>query len=50
MKIITNYLFPPIPDRNFDWHATIEGREEKGINGFGATEQEAIEDLKEQLN
>lgn len=47
MKIVTNYIYPPIPMRCFDWHATIEGREEEGINGFGKTEQEAIEDLKQ---
>ena len=50
MKIITTYLFPPIPLRNFDWHATIEGHEGEGLHAFGRTEQEAIENLKEQLD
>lgn len=45
-KIITSHVFPPIPQRCFDWSAHIDGREE-GPYGFGRTEQEAIRDLKE---
>ena len=49
MKIITEYIYPPIPYRGNDWVAYYEGNEEEGISGWGATEQEAIEDLKQQF-
>ena len=45
-KIITNYIFPPIPLRQFDWIAYYDG-EEEGHVGFGRTEAEAIADLQE---
>jgi hypothetical protein len=52
MKIKTNYDFPPIPDRRFDWSAidedTYDGAEDsdnRHMIGYGATEQQAIEDL-----
>ena len=48
-KIITSFLYPPIPIRNHDWVAYLEGEEESGPYGYGKTEEEAIEDLKEQL-
>jgi hypothetical protein len=48
--IRTNYDWPPIPTKVFDWSAWIDGREEDGPCGHGATEAEAIADLKEQLN
>jgi len=44
-KIIVHYEHPPIPWRNFDWVAFRDGREEEGNYGYGATEQEAIQDL-----
>jgi hypothetical protein len=46
-KIITVNEYPPIPDRSCDWLAHYEGEEEKGDYGWGRTEQEAINDLKE---
>ena len=49
MKIITKYDPPPIPDRNYDWSACHEGASEDDPVGFGKTEQEAIEDLKIEL-
>jgi hypothetical protein len=49
MKIITTYECKPIPVRNFDWVAYEDGKEEDGIYGYGATEVEAIEELKELL-
>lgn len=49
MKIITEHLNPPIPIRNYDWCATLEGYEPGGPSGHGATEQEAIDDLTNQL-
>lgn len=50
MKIRTNYVYPPIPMRTFDWSAVDDDTYEPGCPiGWGATEQEAIDDLKEQL-
>jgi hypothetical protein len=46
-KIVTSFVYPPIPTRNSDWCAYIDGTEESGRYGWGATEQEAIEDLME---
>lgn len=60
----TNFDYPPIPSRNFDWSAidgntydaSYEGEDENGHHwrcspsGHGATEQEAINDLLEQLS
>ncbi len=45
-KIITSYIFPPIPYRGNDWVAYYDGDEEEGQRGWGATEKEAIDDLK----
>jgi len=45
----TTYVHPPIPIRTSDWCACVEGDEEDGPYGWGATEDEAIEDLKEKL-
>ena len=50
MKIITKYEFPPIPDRSMDWSAIDDDTYEGGKPvGRGATEQEAIDDLLEQV-
>ena len=51
MKIRTEYVYPPIPIRQFDWSAvdddTYDG---PGCPiGTGATEQEAIDDLLRQI-
>ncbi len=48
-KIQTRHIFPPIPIRNFDWSATFGNYEPGQPIGHGATEQEAIEDLKAQV-
>ena len=47
MCIVTRYNPPPIPPREFDLCAYIDGCEEEGAFGFGATEQEAVSDLLE---
>lgn len=51
MNIRTVNAFPPIPIRDFDWHAydadTYDG--EGCPVGYGRTEAEAIANLKEQL-
>jgi hypothetical protein len=53
MRIKTNYCYPPIPDRRFDWSAydqdTYDGAPDSGNRhqvGYGRTEQEAISNLK----
>ena len=42
-KIVTEFVYPPIPLRQFDWAAHYDDPE--GHVGYGATEQEAIDDL-----
>ena len=44
--IVTSHPYPPIPLRSMDWQACFDGEEEDGPYGYGATETEAIEDLK----
>lgn len=46
--IETSYVFPPIPTRECDWAAWVEGQEE-WLTGRGPTEQAAIADLVEQI-
>ncbi len=48
-KIQTSPIFPPIHIRSLDWCATFDNYEPGCPIGHGATEQEAIEDLKEQV-
>lgn len=47
MNIKTKYWAKPIPGRDHDWEAWDDDRAEAGPVGFGASEQEAIDDLKE---
>lgn len=50
MRILTDFVYPPIPIRKFDWSA-IDGDTYDGEGcpvGYGATEQEAIDDLLSQ--
>ena len=49
-KIITMFTEPPIPKRDWDWQATEEGFDMGDPVGFGKTEQEAIDDLIDQLD
>jgi hypothetical protein len=54
MKIRTEFVYPPIPIRAFDWSAvdddTYDGAEDSHCPiGYGATEEEAVEDLKRQI-
>lgn len=44
-SIITEHVFPPIPDRRWDWQARRESYEGGDPLGRGATEAAAIEDL-----
>ena len=59
MKIITNFVHPPIPIRNFDWEAYVDGSidvcqdpecgcRRKVKVGRGPTEAAAVQDLMEQ--
>lgn len=43
--IITNFVYPPIPDRQFDYSAVRYGYEPGCPIGWGRTEEEAIADL-----
>ena len=45
MKIITEHVYPPIPDRRFDWAATLDGYEPGDPHGEGPTENAAVADL-----
>ena len=53
--IRTNHEYPPIPIRTCDWSAVLDdydGAPDAGPHqyvGFGATEDEAVRDLIEQL-
>lgn len=47
MKIITIYVYPPIPIRTHDWSAHYDGHEEEGPIGYGETESEALAELLE---
>lgn len=49
MKIHVDYVHPPIPIRDRDWCATVDGYEPGDPIGWGATEQDAIADLMDQL-
>jgi hypothetical protein len=49
-EIKTHFVYPPIPLRCYDWCAYVEGYEPGNTIGYGRTEAEAIEDLKNQLN
>lgn len=55
VKIITTHIYPPIPFRGCDWEAHLDGDEPtddgqwSGPRGFGATESEAIANLKDEM-
>lgn len=48
--IVTENICPPIPIRDYDWRAFVDGQEEEGPYGYGATEAEAIKELKAELD
>lgn len=45
LSIITAYVHPPIPPREFDWCAHRDGSEESGPYGWGLTREEAVMEL-----
>jgi hypothetical protein len=47
-KIITSRINPPIPTSKYDWEAVFDDYEEGDFIGWGATEQDAIDDLLNQ--
>lgn len=53
-KIVTDLVYPPIPDRRFDWSAVTEDYDAADDChppiGRGRTEAEAVADLLEQLD
>lgn len=49
MTITTHYWMKPIPMRQFDWEAISSNYDPGDPIGYGATEQEAIADLLEQM-
>jgi hypothetical protein len=52
MRIVTHYNPPAVPFRDHDWSAYDDatyGGDEGDPLGYGATEQEAIDDLKTQM-
>ena len=49
-RIVTDYWEKPIPSTAFDWCAVEDGYEPGCPQGFGATEQAAIDNLVEQLD
>lgn len=42
----TEFIYPPIPLRCFDW---IAYHDPEGVSGYGETEEAALEDLRSQL-
>jgi hypothetical protein len=48
-KIRTEFVYPPIPIRTFDWSAVTDDYEPGQPIGYGTTEQEAVSDLLDQL-
>ena len=46
-KISTQFVNPPIPHRGHDWSANHDDYEPGGLIGYGETEDEAIQSLKD---
>ena len=46
--IKTQFIYPPIPIRQYDWEAIREDYDEGDFIGHGETEREAINDLLRQ--
>jgi hypothetical protein len=49
-KIRTEYVYPPIPIRQFDWSAAFDNYEPGCPIGWGRTKEEAVADLIEQAD
>ena len=46
-QIITVRVYPPIPTNDFDWCAYFDDGEEDGPRGWGASKEEAVQNLME---
>jgi len=49
-KILADYWPKPIPTSRFDWTAVTDGYEPGQPVGYGRTREEAIADLRQQLD
>ena len=49
-EIKTEYVYPPIPIRDWDWCAYFDGDEEGGPVGWGKTKDEALADLAAKID
>lgn len=47
-EIVTDFVYPPIPDRNHDWQAYRHPYNEGSMVGWGKTKELAIKNLLEQ--
>jgi hypothetical protein len=45
MKIVTQYIYPPVPFRDHDWMAYDSDEEGEGPTGYGETEVAALKDF-----
>lgn len=48
-RIRTDHVKPPIPIRDYDYSAVLEDYEPGDAQGWGATEQAAVDDLLQQI-
>jgi len=48
MEIVTIHIYPPIHVRQYDWKAHYDDYEDGDPIGYGATEKQAIDNLKQQ--
>ena len=48
--IVVEYVNPPVPSRDFDYRATLEGYEPGDLYGIGSTPEKAKGDLLEQID
>ena len=49
-SVTTTHVRPPIPSREWDWCAYVEGEEEAGNYGWGETKSDAVADLIINMN
>jgi hypothetical protein len=49
LKIRVAFVYPPIPQRTFDWSAALDGYEPGDPLGCGPTKWEAVRDLIDQM-
>ena len=47
--IVVSFEYPPVPVRSWDWLAYVDGREERGPQGWGSTREKAVSALLAEL-